>query len=144
MKKVVMALMTFVLLTFSFACIDSGFNVIVTQDDLEQAIATDGVVLKQIIINKGDTFRVTLYAHLGAGDRWSIGNYDRSIIEFDYPQELIPDNTGGFGGPGKEVWTFKALNEGVTTITMFKGSLADLPDTALNMNTLELTVEVKR
>jgi predicted secreted protein len=146
MKKAILTLMTLVLLASSFACIDSGGNIVVTEDELDQAYATNnGVISRTITVNSGDTLTVTLYAHWSAGCKWSIGVYDRSILKLDGSREFINDGpSGSVGAPGREIWTFKALEEGVATITMTYGSVADLPDAPRNVNTLELTVEVKK
>jgi len=144
MKKAILTLMTLVLLASSFACIDSGFNVIVTQGDLEQAAATDGVISRQIIINSGDTFTVTLFAYWTAGMRWSYGVDTLGVLRTDGLRERIYDPPlppMTVGGVGNEVWFFKALEEGVATITMTYGSVGLTgPPIA---NTLILEVKVK-
>lgn len=97
-------------------------------------------IRRQIAVNSGDSFTATLYAHLGAGMRWSYSVDIPGVLRPDGSRELIYDNPYGFGGPGKEVWTFKALGEGIATITMtysfaFGGG-------SQNINTLEVVVEV--
>ena len=120
---------------------DDG-NVVVTEGDLDLAYWTnDGVLRGKVTVDSGDSFTVTLYAYLGAGMRWSAIVEDTSIVRSE-GHELIYDKPWPYiGGPGKEAWTFKAVNAGVTTITMTYGSLGLTGPP--NANTLKLVVDVK-
>lgn len=68
MKKPIIALIGISLVIVLTAIISSlpAANVIVTEGDMEQATATNnGKVSRQVAVNSGDSFTVTLYAHLG-------------------------------------------------------------------------------
>jgi inhibitor of cysteine peptidase len=43
---------------------------------------------------------------------------DTAIVEQINHEYVEPEDTEVLGAPGQEVWTFKALQEGETTITM--------------------------
>jgi len=121
-------------------------DVIVTQEDLEQAAATNnGIIFRQITVRSGDLFTISLYAHLGAGMRWSYEDDTKGVVRPDSIRRLIPDAPPStpiiVGGPGKEVWKFRALDEGKVTITMTYSSMAD--GGIQNVNTLKLVVEVR-
>ncbi|MFC1865367.1 protease inhibitor I42 family protein [Chloroflexota bacterium] len=119
-------------------------DVIVTKDDMQQAISDIGIIFRQITVRSGDPFTVSLYAHLGAGMRWSYEDDTKGVVRPDSVRKLIPDAPPTpiiVGGPGKEVWKFRALDEGKVTITMTYSSMAD--GGIQNVNILELVVEVK-
>ncbi len=120
---------------------DDG-NVVVTKGDLDLAYWTnDGVLRGKVAVDSGDSLTVTLYAYLGAGMRWSCSVEDTSVVRSE-GRELISDKPWpNIGGPGKEVWTFKALNTGTTNIIMNYGSLGLTGPP--NANTLKLVVDVK-
>ncbi len=143
MKKSLIALIAIILVVTLIAttsCLPTVVNIAITEDDMEQAYATnDGIISRQITVNSGDSFTVTLYAHFGAGLRWSAGVEDTSVVRSKEHRIISDDPPGTVGGPGTEVWTFKALNTGVVTITM---TYSAGPDGIQNVNTLELVVEV--
>ena len=118
-------------------------NVVVTKDDLEKATATySGRLSGKITVNNGDTFSVTLYTHLGAGMSWSVDIEDMAVVTSE-GQDYLPDEPWPYiGGPGKLLWTFKALDTGTTTVIMTYSSVANLPDAPQNVNTLKLVVVV--
>lgn len=53
------------------------------------------------------------------GFEWELtGISDETVLEQADHQFVPPEDTGMVGAPGKEIWTFKALSEGNSTITM--------------------------
>ena len=148
MKKPIIALIAVILVMTLIAIISSlpSANIAITQDDMEHAYATnDGIIQGQITVNSGDSFKVTLYAHWSSGMRWSVRFNEPGIVRQDGPREFTNDGPPlTTGSPGHEEWTFKALAEGETTITMTYGSVANLPDAPRNVNTLILVVEVEK
>ena len=144
MRKPLIALIVIVLVIMVIGIITSipAAKIVVTEDEVDQAYTTnDGIIQRQIAVNSGDSFTATLYAHLGAGMRWSYSVDIPGVLRPDGSRELIYDNPYGFGGPGKEVWTFKAPGEGIATITMTY-SFA-FGSGGPNVNSLEIVVEVK-
>lgn len=75
---------------------------------------------KQISVASGDSFTVTLCSNATTGYQWSesaqIG--DPTVVEQLSHETLAPQNTSVVGAPGSEVWTFKALKKGTSTISM--------------------------
>lgn len=164
MKKSLLALSATILIALLLAatsCLPTAVNIVVTEDGnlvvtedaMEQAVATYGGRLSgKITVNSGDLFTVTLYAHLGAGLRWS-ANMENASIGYPVLIQLFSDDPPGIvGGPGREVWTFKAQDEGVDTFTMTYNSLGPFlvmyssdeteANDEQNVNTLELIVVV--
>jgi predicted secreted protein len=119
-------------------------NVNVTQTDLDQAVKTNGgLITREVSVSKGDTFKITLYSHWSAGMKWSAGADDINIVRQDGTREFANDGPPqSTGSPGREKWTFKALEKGETTIIMTYRSIAQLPGLPI-VNTLKLKVIVK-
>jgi len=148
MKKLLLALSAttiVAILLVATSCLPTTASVVVTEDDMDQAYVTnDGIISRQITINSGDSFKVTLYAHWSAGMKWSVSYSEPGIVRVDSAREFINDGPpNSFGSPGREYWTFKALDTGTTTVIMTYSSVANLPDATQNVNTLKLVVEVK-
>ncbi len=145
MKRLLVALSAVILVIALIAVISSPplTNVVVTSEDMRRALETnDGIIQRQITVNGGDSITITLYSYLGDGMRWSASVANTSVLKQDGPRELIydaPPIPVIVFGPGKEIWTFKALDTGVVTITM---TYSAGPDGIQNVNTLELVVEV--
>jgi len=68
----------------------------------------------------GDKVVVTLGSNPTAGFEWpdmaQIGN--KEILQQTDHKFVSPEQTGVVGASGKDVWTFKALKKGMTTISM--------------------------
>jgi inhibitor of cysteine peptidase len=77
-------------------------------------------ISKQLTVPAGSTFTVTLCSNATTGFQWSesalIG--DTSVVEQVSHEFVSPENTGAVGAAGSEVWTFKTLKKGTTTIHM--------------------------
>jgi len=73
---------------------------------------------KQITVNAGDSFTVTLDSNPSTGFAWLISAItDESVID-DVNNEFKGADTEMVGAGGQEVWTFEALDEGTSTIEM--------------------------
>jgi inhibitor of cysteine peptidase len=77
-------------------------------------------ISKQLTVAAGSTFTVTLCSNATTGYQWSESAQisDPSVAQQLSHVTLAPQNTNVVGAPGSEVWTFKALKKGTTTIHM--------------------------
>jgi inhibitor of cysteine peptidase len=79
-----------------------------------------GNITKNLEVAVGDTITVTLCSNASTGFRWSeaaqIGA--PALIQQVEHKFVAPEGEGLVGAPGQEVWTFKALEKGTTTIAM--------------------------
>ena len=75
---------------------------------------------EQLEIAAGKTFTVTLDSNATTGFSWQLaGNSDDSVVELVNSEYQTSQATEGLmGAGGQEVWTFKALNKGESTISM--------------------------
>jgi inhibitor of cysteine peptidase len=75
---------------------------------------------KQLTVGAGDTFTVTLCSNATTGFQWSESAQisDPTVIQQLSHETVAPENTGLVGAPGTEVWTFKALKKGTSTINI--------------------------
>jgi inhibitor of cysteine peptidase len=99
------------------ACTPStGTSVNVSCDDFN----SQPNISKQIAVSAGNTFTVTLCSNATTGFQWSESAQisDPTVIQQISHETVAPENTGLVGAPGTEVWTFKALKKGTSTITM--------------------------
>jgi len=73
---------------------------------------------KQVELSVGDSLVVTLASNVTTGYSWSLtGISDESVLQKSGNQYIAP-KTNLMGAAGKEVWTFKALKKGDSTISM--------------------------
>ncbi len=99
------------------ACAPStGTSVEVSCDDF----GTQPHMSKQINVTAGDTFTVTLCSNATTGFQWSESAQisDQAVVQQTGHEFVSPENKGLVGAPGKEVWTFKALKKGTSTIAI--------------------------
>ncbi|MBA7647795.1 hypothetical protein ES703_55574 [subsurface metagenome] len=76
---------------------------------------------KKVEIAVAGTLTVTLESNPTTGFQWSESAdiSDQTVLEqVDHQFVSPPEDTGMVGAPGKEVWTFKALKKGSSTISM--------------------------
>lgn len=74
---------------------------------------------RAIEVDAGDTFEISLFSNRTTGFQWPelAGIADSSIInqishEYKPPESDLP------GASGKEIWIFKAIKKGITSISM--------------------------
>jgi inhibitor of cysteine peptidase len=76
-------------------------------------------ITKEITVSAGGSFKVSLESNATTGFSWpeqaEIGNI--AVVE-QTGHEYVAPTTDLMGAPGKEVWTFKALDKGTTVIAM--------------------------
>jgi inhibitor of cysteine peptidase len=94
----------------------------------------------EITLAVGDTLKVTLSANHSTPMWWAadaqIG--DPTIVQ-QSSHEYVAGNTTG--GPGTEVWTFKALKAGVTTITNKETDVTNRGSPPQDTLTVKVTVQ---
>jgi len=74
---------------------------------------------QQVEVAVGGSVIVTLESNASTGFQWvlvSIG--DETVLEKVANTYESPEDTDMVGAPGKEIWTFKALKKGTSTISM--------------------------
>lgn len=71
-----------------------------------------------IIVNAGDTFKIELKSNPTTGYLWQLARpLDNNIINL-VSSQYIPPETNLIGAGNKEVWIFKALKSGKTSIIL--------------------------
>jgi len=109
-----------ILLTLSLclvACAPStGTSMEIACDDF----GTQPHMSKQINVTADDTFTVTLCSNATTGFEWSESAQisDQTVVQQTGHEFVSPENKGLVGAPGEEVWTFKALKKGTSTIAL--------------------------
>ncbi len=109
-----------ILLTLSLclaACTPStGTSIEISCDDF----GTQPHMSKQINVTTGNTFTVTLCSNATTGFQWSESAQisDEAVVQQTGHEFVSPENKGLVGAPGEEVWTFKALKKGTSTIAL--------------------------
>jgi inhibitor of cysteine peptidase len=114
-------------------------NIEVTIDEL----ATAQHVARQIELSDGGVLTVSLGSNPTTGFGWTeaaqIG--DPTVLQQTESKFLPPENQGLVGASGTQVWTFRALQKGATTISMEYGRPWEGGEKGVW--TFELTVTVK-
>lgn len=80
-------------------------------------------ISKEVTVAVGDSFKVTLCSNATTGFQWSESAQisDTTVVQQTDHKFVSPETEGLVGAPGKEVWTFKALKKGTSTISMEYG-----------------------
>jgi len=73
---------------------------------------------KQIEIAAGGSFIVTLDSNATTGYSWELKGISNPAILEKTDNKYVAPTSGLMGAGGKEVWTFKALKTGTTTLSM--------------------------
>jgi inhibitor of cysteine peptidase len=97
----------------------TGASVAVSCDDF----GTQRHISKEVTVAVGNSFTVSLCSNATTGFQWSesaqIG--DPTVVQQTDHKFVSPETEGLVGAPGKEVWTFKALKKGTSTIYLEYG-----------------------
>ncbi len=96
-------------------------SVEVTYDEFIEVKDTVSLhVTESLEVTPGSTITVTLWSNQTTGFKWSeeATIADQSIIQQIEHKYIPPEDEGLVGASGKEVWTFKALKKGTTTVSM--------------------------
>jgi inhibitor of cysteine peptidase len=114
-KLIIICSLSLLLVAGLIACAPSTGGVQVSCDDFSKT----NDMTKSLEVKAGDTFTVTLCSNATTGYQWTenavIG--DKTIVEQTKHEFVAPDSDL-MGAPGNEVWTFKALKAGTTTVAM--------------------------
>ena len=74
---------------------------------------------KQVEIAAGGTLTVTLESNQTTGFQWELKSVgDPSVLQSQGGTYEAPGDTGTVGAGGEEVWTFKALKPGTSSLSM--------------------------
>ena len=74
---------------------------------------------KQVEIAAGGTLTVTLESNQTTGFQWELKSVgDTSVLQSQGGTYNAPEDTGMVGAGGEEVWTFKALKSGTSSLSM--------------------------
>ena len=73
---------------------------------------------KQIELSPGDSLVVTLDSNPSTGFSWAVSRISNEGIVNKVSNEFKGADTGMVGAGGQEIWTFKALDKGTSTIEM--------------------------
>ena len=114
-KLIIVCTMALLLFAGLTACAPSTSDINLSCDDF----SANNNITKSISVAAGSTFTVTLCSNATTGYQWSenakIG--DTSIVE-QVSQQFVEPSSDLMGAAGKQVWTFKALKAGTTTVSM--------------------------
>ena len=79
-------------------------------------------IIKEVQVNAGDSFEIALCSNPTTGFQWSetANISDQTVLQQTNHQFFPPEakGKGKVGAAGKDVWSFKALKEGASTISM--------------------------
>jgi len=84
---------------------------------------------RTVEVTAGDDFTITVRTTLDTDFHWEIAEaLDSSIVEYIW-KDHIPDDPGNPNSSGRDVWRFKAVGPGSTTITLgyYKGMESTTP-----------------
>ena len=115
--RIIPALVLLILSLWLVSCVPEtvGTSIEVSCDDF----GSQPHMSKEINVTAGNSFTVTLCSNPTTGFQWS---ESAQISEATVVQQLnhksLPPETELVGAPGKQVWTFKALKEGISTVSL--------------------------
>jgi inhibitor of cysteine peptidase len=107
-----------VLVVVSVGCApaaQSPLAVSLTYDDFQK----QKNIVQDINVSNGQTITVTLFSNSTTGYKWEENTQisDSQVLQQSDHKYVAPSNTGGkVGVGGTEVWSFKALKAGTSTI----------------------------
>ena len=77
-------------------------------------------ISKEVQVGVGDSLTVTLCSNPTTGFQWSESAQisDPNILQQTHHEYVPPEAKDVVGAPGKEVWTFEALEKGTCSVSM--------------------------
>jgi len=114
-SKLILLCGVVVVFLFPLAC-SSGASVEVSCDEFTKVKH----ISKEVQVAAGDLFMVTLCSNPTTGFQWSESAQvsDQAVLQQTDHKFVPAQEKGIVGAPGREVWTFKALKRGSSTISM--------------------------
>ncbi len=87
---------------------------------LEQVSVDASYMDKEVELVAGDTLTITLESNPTTGFQWELTEItDQNVLEQQgEPEFKAPEDETLVGASGEEIWTFKALEKGKSTISM--------------------------
>jgi inhibitor of cysteine peptidase len=73
---------------------------------------------KQITLNAGDSLILTLDSNPSTGFSWSNASISKVSVIKEMSREFKEPDSKLMGASGQDIWTFKALEKGTSTISM--------------------------
>lgn len=73
---------------------------------------------KPIVLETGDEFTITLDANATTGYQWQLAEKPDASVVKKVSEEYKPEDVNRAGAGGKDVWTFKAVGKGDTSISL--------------------------
>ena len=103
---------------FLFACssVPKQASVDVSCDDF----MANNHISKEVQVATDGTLTITLCSNPTTGFTWSetAEISDQTVLQQTAHESVPPEETGVVGAPGQEVWTFKALKKGTSTVSL--------------------------
>jgi predicted secreted protein len=116
--KLMLSITIAIILLSLLACVPEGKEVPLefTYDNfVKQKYVSQNMTGPQV----GDLVKITLPSNPSTGFKWGLaGISDTTILSQDgQPQYVLPE-TPALGAGGQEIWTFKVLKRGTSTVSM--------------------------
>lgn len=92
-------------------------SVSVSCDDF-QKLATPAVVTEDVTLNTSDSITVSLCENMSTGFSWEAAKISDSAVLQQVDQKSEPPATEAAGAAGQHVWTFKALKQGKSVVSI--------------------------
>ena len=103
-----------------FACspVPKQVSIEASYDDFMK-LHPECAISKEVEVAVGDSLTVTLCSNPTTGFQWESAQIsDQTILQQTDHKYEPPEDENIVGGAGEEVWTFKALKKGTSTISM--------------------------
>jgi len=149
-RSIIICCTIITMLPFLFAC-SSSSQLPLSQEptahyEISQVDVSYSGAGKDIDISAvGSSLIVTLWSHPSSGVRWELIEISNPTVleQVDHQFEVSDKGIGWWkkvGGPGKEIWTFNALDDGESNITL---KYREIRENGKTIETLVLTVIAK-
>jgi inhibitor of cysteine peptidase len=120
--KIIAAMLTALVLPAAAAC-SPATETAAQEASIEVAIdefqnATD--ITREVAVAEGGTLTLTLGSNPTTGFSWNEAAQiaDPTVLQQTSSESLPAEGQGMVGAPGAQVWTFKALKKGTTTVSL--------------------------
>ena len=106
-----------------FACSSAAPKQVSVESSCDDFTKTHNIT-KEVQVNAGDSVNVTLCSNPSTGSSWSESAKisDQTVLQQTDHKFIAPEAKPPLvGAPGKEVWTFKTLKPGKSTVSVEYG-----------------------